>query len=303
MIFFIFFVIITQVAIAQNTKTKGFVEFKMEDLAIKKTKSPSDWVQKDSLFIIMSNGQQYIVHSIEANQTLFSIKNFYAVDLSDLYYSNPGLEANGLKIGQKIFIPFLTKALKKFKSTEFKDTSHLPIYYKVRPSETMYRIARVYFRLPIDVLKSRNNLLTDELAKDQILHIGWISKAGIPDSLKNFAGIPGVLGEESQNNKYRYEAKFNGKNEHLIEGVAYWDKAMDLSAKNKLYVMCSFVPKGSVVRIENPMTNRFLYAEVVSAKPQNSSTQEAIVVLTPTVAQVLGGLDSRFFVKLYYCKQ
>ena len=271
-------------------------------MATKKTSKSLTFPAKDSLFVILSNGQQYIVHTIQPSQTLYSIKRFYAVDLSDLYYSNPGLETNGLKVGQKILVPFLSKAMKLYRSADFKDTSFIPVYYKVRPSETMYRIARVYFRLPTDVLKSRNRLLTDELNKNQILHIGWISKSGIPDSLKNFSGIPGILGEESQTNKFHYEAKFDGKNEHATEGIACWDKAMDLSAKSKLYVMCSFVPKGAIVRIENPMTNRYLYAKVVSPKPQNSFAQEAIVVLTPTVAQALGGLDTRFYVKLYYCK-
>jgi len=166
----------------------------------------------------------------------------------------------------------------------------------------MYRISRVHFRLPTDILKSRNQLTSDALSKNQILHIGWISKEGIPDSLRNFTGLSGMLGEESQKNKYRYEAKFNGQNEHVLEGTACWDTEMNLSAKNKLYVMCSIVPKGGIVRIENPMTNRYLYARVVAPKPVNSFTQKSIVMLTPTVAQALGGLDSRFYVRLFYCK-
>ena len=93
-----------------------------------------------------------------------------------------------------------------------------------------------------------------------------------------------------------------GKNEKLLEGTACWDKAMDLSSGNKLYVLCSKVVKGGIVRIENPMTKRFLYAKVVASKPENSFSQSSIVMLTPTVAEALGGLDSRFYVKIHYCK-
>lgn len=283
----------------------GFKEFKIDEI-YPSTPTPykPSWnlTQSDSLFIEVSNGQKYLVHTIRGGQTLYSIKKFYAVDLSDLYYSNPHLETNGLKVGQKIRIPLVSKAMKRFKGATFDENAYKPIYYKVRPSETMYRISKIYFRLPLDILKSRNMLLTDELSKDQVLHIGWISKTGIPDSLKSYTGLSGVLGEESQKNKYRYETKFDGKNEKMVQGTACWDKAMSLSSKNKLYVMSSLVPKGGIVRIENPMTHRFLYAKVVAPKPVNSFTQSSVVMLTPTVAQALGGLDSKFYVKVFYCK-
>jgi LysM repeat protein len=296
-LFFIFSCFILQ------AQTDGFAEFEMNQLGIKKYQPTNDLSSTDHLFIEISNGQKYLLHTIRAGQTLYSIKKFYAIDLSDIYYSNPNISnTNDLKVGETLRIPVLSKALKRFQETDFDPNAYIPVYYMVRPSETMYRISKVYFRLPSEILMSRNQLLSESLSKGQVLHIGWIDKNGIPDSLKNFTGLPGILGEESQKNKYRYEAVFNGKNEKTLQGTACWDKAMDLSAKNKLYVMCSYVPKNGVVRIENPMTGRQLYAKVVAAKPENSFTQGSVVVLTPTVAQALGGLDARFYVKIHYCK-
>jgi LysM repeat protein len=286
-----------------QAQTDGFAEFEMNQLGIKKYQTTSPLSSTDHLFVEISNGQKYLLHTIRAGQTLYSIKKFYAIDLSDIYYSNPNISnTNDLKIGETLRIPVLSKAIKRFQETDFDPNAYIPIYYMVRPSETMYRISKVYFRLPSEILMARNQLLSESLSKGQILHIGWIDKNGIPDSLKNFTGLPGILGEESQKNKYRYEAVFDGKNEKTLQGTACWDKAMDLSAKNKLYVMCSYVPKNGIVRIENPMTGRQLYAKVVAAKPENSFTQGSIVVLTPTVAQALGGLDARFYVKIHYCK-
>lgn len=286
-----------------QAQTNGFAEFEMNELGVKNYQPTSDLSSIDHLFIEISNGQKYLLHTIQAGQTLYSIKKFYAIDLSDIYYSNPNISnTNDLKVGETLRIPVLSKALKRFKETDFDPNAYIPVYYMVRPSETMYRISKVYFRLPSEILMSRNQLLSESLSKGQVLHIGWIDKNGIPDSLKNFTGLPGILGEESQKNKYRYEAVFNGKNEKTLQGTACWDKAMDLSAKNKLYVMCSYVPKNGIVRLENPMTGRQLYAKVVAAKPENSFTQGSVVVLTPTVAQALGGLDARFYVKVYYCK-
>ncbi|BDS12267.1 LysM peptidoglycan-binding domain-containing protein [Aureispira anguillae] len=285
-----------------DAQTDGFAEFSMDQLGIQAYQPKEQVKTADSLYVQVENGQKYLLHTIHPGQTLYAIKKFYGIDLSDIYYSNPNLETNGLKIGQKIRIPLVNKAIKRFVGESFVDTSYIPVYYKVRTSETLYRISKIYFRLPSEILKSRNQLVTDHLSEHQILHIGWIDKKGIPDSLKNFTGLSGILGEESQKNKYRYEVNFNGKNEQVLQGTACWDKAMSLSAKNKLYVMCSYVPKGGVVKIENPMTNRHLYAKVVAPKPENSFTQESIVMLTPTVAKALGGLDSRFYVKVSYCK-
>ncbi|WMX17219.1 LysM peptidoglycan-binding domain-containing protein [Aureispira sp. CCB-E] len=286
-----------------QAQTDGFAEFEMDQLGIKKYQPNWTIGATDSLFVEISNGQKYLLHTIRAGQTLYSIKKFYGVDLSDIYYSNPNISnTNDLKVGEKLRIPILSKAIKRFQETNFDATAYIPIFYKVRPSETMYRISKVYFRLPTEILMSRNQLLSENISSNQVLHIGWIDKNGIPDSLKNFTGLPGILGEESQKNKYRYEAVFNGKNEKTLQGTACWDKAMELSAKNKLYVMCSYVPKNGIVRIENPMTNRELYAKVVAAKPENSFTQKSIIVLTPTVAHALGGLDARFYVKVHYCQ-
>ena len=135
------------------------------------------------------------------------------------------------------------------------------------------------------------------------LKIAWINARGIPDSLQANQGLSGLLGEESQRNQKLYKASYNGRNEQLAEGIACWDKQMQLSSKNKLYVMSSIVKKGKYIRIDNPMTKRFLYAKVVATKPQNSFTKDALIVLTPTVAKALGALDARFFVRIFYCEE
>lgn len=285
-----------------RAQRNGFAEFEMHQLGLKEQPTRPSAMPTDSLYVEVWSGQKYLSHKIKAGQTLYSIKRFYAVDLSDLYYCNPNLEANGLSVGQRLRIPLVSRALRRYRGANFVEEDYIPVYYKVRPSETLYRIARIYFRLPEEVVRDRNQLFSNQLHSNDVLLIGWISQDGIPDSLKTISGLPGILGEESQKNKYRYEVYFDGKNEQMLQGSACWDKAMDLSDKNKLYVLCSYVPKGRIVRLENPMTNRQLYAQVVAPKPDNSFTQGAVVLVTPTVAKALGGLDTRFYIKLYYCK-
>ena len=292
--------------------TNGFAEFKMDQIGTKKTNKTTTTTaidyhkhmeEHDSVFMLIENGQKYLLHTVEAGQTVYSIKKFYGIDFSDIYYSNPSLKINAMKIGQQIKIPIVDKALKYFENGNFVDTAFIPVFYKVRPSETLFRLSRMYFRIPADLIMARNGLHSDVLSVGQVLHIGWLDKRGIPDTLKQYTGLPASLEADNRIHKYRYEAKLAaGKKEQNSAGIACWDKSMRLSSTNKLYVMSSLVPSGGVVRIENPMTNRFLYAKVVAPKPENSFTDDAIIMLTPTVANALGGLDSRFYVKVLYCK-
>lgn len=260
-----------------------------------------NFTEKDSLFIEIVNGQRYLRHQLKQGQTLYSICKFYAVKPSELYFNNPSLEVNNLRIGQVIRVPMLRAALllqkNKLKGTQ----AFIPIYYQVKSKETLYRIATVHFQIPVEDLKHRNELKSNDLSEGVHLEIGWIDARGIPDSLQQNLGLTGILGEESRRNQQHYKAAYNGSNEQLAEGIACWDKQMQLSSKNKLYVMSSIIKKGRFIRVENPLTKRFVYAKVVAPKPQNSFTKGALVVLTPTVAKALGALNARFFVRIFYC--
>ncbi len=257
----------------------------------------------DSLFVEVINGQRYLRHRLKKGQTLYAICTFYSVKISELYFNNPSLEVNDLKIGQIIRVPMLRAALLIDQDATQNPSNYLPIYYKVKPKETLYRVAKIHFQIPVEELKGRNALSDNALNEGMHLKIAWINARGIPDSLQANQGLSGLLGEESQRNQKLYKASYNGRNEQLAEGIACWDKQMQLSSKNKLYVMSSIVKKGKYIRIDNPMTKRFLYAKVVANKPQNSFTKDALIVLTPTVAKALGALDARFFVRIFYCEE
>lgn len=288
----------------------GFSEFRIDQISGQKKqtttttkKSNPIYVASDSLFVLVENGQKYIIHTVQKGQTVYSLKKFYGIDFSDIYYSNPNLEVKGMKIGQQVRIPIVDQAIKFFQNSNFVDSAYVPIFYKVKASETLFRVSKIHFKIPVSLVKARNGLVSDGLSTGQILHIGWLDKRGLPDTLTKYTGLPAALEADNRIHQYRYEAKLaNGMKEQSMAGIACWDKSMKLSATNKLYVMSSLAPTGSVVRVENSMTNRFLYAKVVAPKPDNSFTQNAIIMLTPTVANALGGLDSKFYVKVLYCE-
>lgn len=256
----------------------------------------------DSLFLQVEGEQKYILHRVRAGESLYLLKRFYGIELADLYYANPDLAGASLRANQILRIPIVSRAIRKQAGAGFVPQQFLPLYYRVRSNETLYRIAKVYFKMPIEVLQHRNQLLNESLTPNRVLHIGWIPRTGIPDSLRQYNGIQGSLGEENHRLRNLYEAQKIEKKEVATGGVACWLKGERFSSHNKLHVLYSGAPIGTILRIENPMfasANNFIYAQVVGALPDNSFTNGCIVLLSSNVAFVLGGLDAKFFVKVY----
>lgn len=297
-----FFVLLNIAATMAQEGNDGFIEFPMlGDKKIAKPISPRRLLSNtDSLFLKIEHGQKFLMHTVKKGQSAYSIKEYYSISIQDLYHMNPTIQDYGLKIGQRLKIPIISRVLKRYKPKV--DTAFLPVYYKVKPSETLYRIAKVYFGLPIDVIKNRNKLASNTLYKNQVLHVAWFPKTGVPDTLKGITGLTGILGKTSAMHQKRYESLSLSKGELLQEGVACWLKGTNFSDKASLSVMHNQAPVGSILRIENPMNGRMLYAKVVGTIPETSLAEGSTVMLSPNVAYGLGAIDARFFVRVYYLK-
>jgi ABC-type branched-subunit amino acid transport system substrate-binding protein/LysM repeat protein len=97
----------------------------------------------DSLAII--EGDEYLIHSVEPRQTLFSIASVYKVKLSRIAFDNPGV-LNGLQKGQLLKI--LKSAQGETNPVEVSDEKleldGQYILYKVPRRQTLYSIAKEY---------------------------------------------------------------------------------------------------------------------------------------------------------------
>jgi len=253
--------------------------------------------QKDSIFVEIQRNSFYLLHPMNTGQTLYGLKTFYNLEIPQINLNNQELDFNALSVGQLIRIPVHPEA---FKSNEFKPGCQ-PVYYKVKPKETLFRICNQLFKLNIDQFKKINQLDGESLFVGQKLIVGFIDKKGIPDNFKLSNGLSGNIATENEKNKKVYQQSFFLKNEEkLIQGLAVWDDNMQLSAKDKLYVLCSKFPSSTMIRIENPLTKKYLYAEVVEKMPSNSMTKDALIFLSPIVAKALGALDDQLNLRIFY---
>src|SRR5690625_3741636 len=79
----------------------------------------------------------YKIHIVEAGNTLYGLHKKYNVTIEEIINANPAV-VDGLKIGQKLYIPFDKEKEEHIKSKQ--DTK----VHKVKRKETLYGISRQY---------------------------------------------------------------------------------------------------------------------------------------------------------------
>lgn len=251
----------------------------------------------DTIFLTIDyTGEKLIEHRIDYGQTLYSLARFYGLSVEELYFYNPGLNENGISVDDLIRIPIPNRAIIRYKHPNFLDDWHVPIYYVVKKGDTLFRIAKVYFQMPVEDVMYRNGLINTNLSTGQLLHLGWMSIEGIPDSLRS--SKVGINGE--RNNSLRKVFRRDSKNLKSDSGVAFWQKESKKSSG--LYVLHRSAKLNSIIEVENPMNRRTVYAKVVGRIPPTIYDDDVRIVLSPYAAKLLRARDPRFFVKIRYRK-
>src|SRR5690606_2744477 len=117
----------------------------------------------DSVGVEKIDGQSFIIHQVEERETLFGISRRYKTPVNEIIQSNEELR-QGLKIGQRIKIPFIEK-------------SAIPAGAKlhhVAPGETLFSISQAY-KVAVSDLMSWNQLQGNDLSVGQSLIIEGVA--------------------------------------------------------------------------------------------------------------------------------
>lgn len=254
----------------------------------------------DSLFISLDEFPEKIIrHTMSKKQTLFGLARHYGLQVDELAYFNPDLNLNEVKIGDQIKVPIPNASIKRFKQKGFLRWKYAPVYYRVKTGDTMFKIAKSYFKMPVDTLKKRNKYWKEEVQVGQVLQVAWLSTKGVPDSLQHFKKHP--LWKVSD----EMEAKFiTDTKDHKIKtqkGVTVWPKGIANTSSDS-YILHRTAKIGSVILITNPMNNRKVYVKCIGRLPERVYGNEVLAVVSTPVANLLGVIDERFFSTLKYIK-
>lgn len=254
---------------------------------------------KDTIFLEINSFEEKIFgHTIEAKQTLFSLSQYYGLSLEEVLAYNPELRDQPLSLGQTVIVPIPNRAIKRYKTKDFKIEEHIPVFYKVKGGDTMYRIAKKHFKMPIDTLLERNKMNSFIISPGDIIRVGWMEIKGIDESQRVKRGGPEMI----RNSKYQrqfLEAK-KYKREYNEQGVAFWQK--DGKKKTGLYALHRKAPLNSYIAVTNPMKKRTVYVKVIGRLPANVYKDNVVVVVSSSAAKFLGAKDARFFSKVQYLR-
>lgn len=250
---------------------------------------------RDSILLTVEGGKKFIHHPIKPKQTLFSISRYYNIGLEELFEYNPNFRNDpNLRIGSRVKIPTPNKAIKRYKSSSFVTSENTCIYYVVQQGDNLYQISKRYFEMPVDSIALRNRLKNNAIQPGQRLLMGWMGIEGFHADWRPVRPVTesGVL-------KASYNEGKKNKNEISAQGVCFWPK--DSKEKGSLYALHRDARIGSVINVNNPMSNRTVYAKVIGRIPKGYE-RNIEVVLSPEAARKLGARDPRFFVKTKYLK-
>ena len=252
---------------------------------------------QDTVFLKVDDfGNKVFEHTMERGQTLYSLAQFYGIKIYDLVSFNSHIEPEeGFSTGTKINIPIPDSAIVKSWEGGYHKAGFVPVQYVVKHGDNFYRIAKHFFNIPLDTLQLWNGLESTVMFTGMKLHVGYLSLDGIPDSLQ--ASLS-PIGSKMQAMEREFEYKSAFDDPTFQNGAAYWQR--EKKGSNDYYCLHRAAPIGSVVQIKNPMRNKVIYAKVIAPIPDRAYGDDIVIVLSPSIAKLLGARDPKFYVELQY---
>jgi LysM repeat protein len=257
---------------------------------------------KDTIVLSISGSEEKIFeHKIVKGQTIFSLAKFYGLKMDDLRHLNPSLNFDVVNPKQSIKVVIPNRAIIRYREPKFNPRIYTPVYYRVKKGDNLFRLSKVYFRMPEDTIKARAKLKQGTLQPGQLIHIGWVSPQAIPaewhsrpalaPSLKKVADLKKTFDAYAEDKKKKATAQ---------QGIAVWQK--EAPAARNYYALHDKAAKGSIIELHNPVTKRTVYAEVLGKIPATAYSTNVVAILSPNTAKLLGAKDSNFFIKIKYYK-
>ncbi len=113
------------------------------------------------------NGKQYYIHTVEKGQTVYSIAKAYDVTVKEVYFENPEAR-NGIKVGQKLWIPTVNKENEIRKETR---QSTFDFFYHIAArDETFKHIGSIYL-IPERYIRLANPGLKEPLREGEYVKV------------------------------------------------------------------------------------------------------------------------------------
>ena len=240
---------------------------------------------------IAPDRRKYTVHTFAPGQTVYSLANFYAQDIAQLYALNPALAEAAPRVGDQVRVEVPNITITRFRGPAFRRDQFAPICYRVPPGQTAYHIARTVFHMPVDTLLSLSGRSDTELQPDDVLQVGWMQVGGAGARVPTLGRSP--LQKESMRNAAYYREQTTAMSPR--RGVASWTAGSG-DASGKLFALTDVSTPGSYLRVTNQSNGRTVYVEVIGTLPTGIRKERIDLQLSGTAARLLEARQSNFYV-------
>lgn len=259
----------------------------------------------DSVRQEVVDGNRFVIHQLQPKETYYQLSRTYGVPVNDIMAAN---NKKNLRIGDSVRIPrgkaaaeapqnsSNTAATTKPQRQSTTGAQEIFTEYKVGKSETLYAISK-RFDITVETIKKANNLTSDNLREGQILRIPENEIPEVQPVIPLEDNPLVIIDEKQPLDLSDFEANRYGIREKKERGIGVW---MESLGEGESLALHKTAPIGTILKITNPMNNSVTFAKVVGKFADNHETQNAIVVISKSVATQIGLLDRRFQIELHY---
>jgi len=128
---------------------------------------------QDKLLVEGVSPSLYLIHKVAPKENYYSIGRIYNVSPKDIApFNNLQLE-QGLSLGQSIKIPLNNTNFYQ-SGNAANDETFVPVYYKIKEKEGLYRVAKNHNDMSLETLKQWNTISGDAVKNGVQLLVGYL---------------------------------------------------------------------------------------------------------------------------------
>ena len=255
----------------------------------------------------------HVIHKVAAKDTWYSIGKTFNLAPKDIAAFNKMSIDKPLEIGQSVKVP-LTKANFSQDDPSGSVDELVPVYHIVQEKEWMYRISVNHNKVPIEKLERWNNITRDQAKAGSKLIVGFFNTKNAPEAAKtetakvetparpvstttSTASSPAPSSVPKDGGYFKTQYDENGKNRTGFSGIF---KSTSGWNDGKYYALMNNVTIGTIVKVNYPSTNKFIYAKVLGELPEMKESAGLSLRISDAAAKELGAVNNKFNVEIKY---
>lgn len=277
--------------------------------------------RSDTLWVGHQKQDIYIRHIVKENETILSLaKQFNAPPSSTAYFNDMSYQ-DSPRPGSILRIPIGKYNYLRINSV----VESKPLFYKVGEGERLRNISRL-FNVAQATIERWNQLPMPEVFAGQALKVGWVkytNNASQPREDANKRQVfqkdkkmqeqtngviidTFILQDEERQDTFStaYEREFHSENDGRVleetSGAVVFYSLKTTMADGVYFALFDDAPRGAIISIFNPSSQKVIYAKVVGALPKIGMYHNAKIGLSSNAARILGAKTERTFCKIKY---